>query len=141
MRGLEKRYMKRGHQRNIQRNKERNKHTSRQLDQNSLKYWLWLSVFYQLCLLSLAIPVLSLAIPGLSLAIPGLTLLVPSQFQDIPDSFCLTFNQKYTNSYNKLTLLGAMIWYIFQKNIWSKRTSCVCVNNGRTNIFKIKTKH
>ena len=37
-------------------------------------------VFYQLCHLSLIIPVLSLAIPGLSLAIPGLSLLVPSQF-------------------------------------------------------------
>ena len=55
-------------------------------------------VFYQLCHLSLVIPVMSLAIPGLSLAIPGLSLLVPSQFQDVPDSFCLTFNQQYINS-------------------------------------------
>ena len=46
---------------------------------------------YQLChlslvipVLSLAIPGLSLAIPGLSLAIPGLSLLVPSQSQDVP---------------------------------------------------------
>ena len=38
------------------------------------------AVFYQLCHLSLVIPVLSLAIPGLSLAILGLSLLVPSQF-------------------------------------------------------------
>ena len=37
-------------------------------------------VFYQLCHLSLVIPVLSLVIPGLSLAIPGLSLLVPSHF-------------------------------------------------------------
>ena len=66
-------------------------------------------VFYQLCHLSLVIPVLSLAIPGLSLAIPGLSLLVPSQFQDVPDSSCLTFYQQYINSYNKLNLLGTMI--------------------------------
>ena len=66
-------------------------------------------VFYQLCHLSLVIPVLSLAIPGLSLAIPGLSLLVPSQFQDVPDSSCLMFYQQYINSYNKLNLLGTMI--------------------------------
>ena len=41
-------------------------------------------VFYQLCHLSLPIPVLSLAIPGLSLAIPGLSLLVPILSQDVP---------------------------------------------------------
>ena len=41
-------------------------------------------VFYQLCHLSLVVPVLSLAIPGVSLAIPGMSLLVPSQSQDVP---------------------------------------------------------
>ena len=35
----------------------------------------------------------------------------------------------YINIYNKLNLQGTMIWYIFQKNIWSKRTSGLCVNN------------
>ena len=72
---------------------------------------------YQVCHLSLVILVLSLAIPGPSLAIPGLSLLVLSQFQNVPDSFCLTFYQQYINSYNKLHLLGTMICYIFQKNI------------------------
>ena len=62
-------------------------------------------VFYQLCHLSLVIPVLSLAIPSLSLAIPGLSLLVPGQFQDVPDLSCLRFYQQYTNKYNKLNLL------------------------------------
>ena len=60
-------------------------------------------------LLVLVIPVLSLAIPGPSLAIPGLSLLVPSQFQDVPDSSCLTFYQQYINSYNKLNILGTII--------------------------------
>ena len=55
-------------------------------------------VFYQLCHLSLAIPVPSLAIPCLSLAIPGLALLVPSQFQDVPNSSRLLFYQHYINS-------------------------------------------
>ena len=59
-------------------------------------------VFYQLCHLSLVISVLSRVIPGLSLAIPGLSQLVQSQFQDVPDSSCLPFNQQYINSYNKL---------------------------------------
>ena len=70
-------------------------------------------VFYQLCRLSLVIPVLCLAIPGLSLAIPGLSLLVP--FQYVPDSSCLMIYQQYINSSNKLNLLETMIWYIFQK--------------------------
>ena len=67
------------------------------------------AVFYQLCRLSLVIPVLSLAIPSLSLAIPGLSLLVPSQFQDFPDSSCLAFYQQYIYSYNKLNILRTMI--------------------------------
>ena len=90
-------------------------------------------VFYQLCHLSLVIPLLSLVIPGLSL-------LVPSRFQDVPDSSCLTFNQQYINCYNKLNLLDIMIWHIFQKNIWCKRTSCLCVNNVRKVIYENKNK-
>ena len=78
-----------------------------------VKFW----VFYQLCHLSLVIPVLSLAIPALSLAILGLSLLVPSQFNDVPDSYCLTFYQQYINSYYRLNILGTKILYIFQKNI------------------------
>ena len=39
---------------------------------------------YQLCHLSLVVPLLSLAIPSLSLAIPGPSLLVPSQSHDVP---------------------------------------------------------
>ena len=50
-----------------------------------------------------------LAIPGLSLAIPGLSLLVLSQFQDVPNSSCLTFYQHYINSYKKLNLPETMI--------------------------------
>ena len=65
----------------------------------------WL-VFYQLCHLSLVIPVLSLAILGLSLAIPGLSLLVPSQFQYISNSSCLMFYQQYINRDNNLNHPG-----------------------------------
>ena len=49
------------------------------------RFLIQILIFYQLCHLSLVIPVLSLAIPGLSLTIPGLSLLVPSQLQDVPD--------------------------------------------------------
>ena len=45
------------------------------------------SVFYQLCHLSLVVPVLSLAIPGLSPALPGWSLLVPSQSQNVPGNY------------------------------------------------------
>ena len=55
------------------------------------------------------------AFPWSVLAIPGVSLLVLSQFQDVPNSSCLTFYQQYINSYNKLYLPGTMIWYIFQK--------------------------
>ena len=84
------------------------------------------------------IPVLSLAVPGLSLAILGLSLLILSQFQDVPDSSCLAFYQQYINSYKKINLRRTMIWYIFQKNVWSKRTSCLYVNNIRKVIYKKK---
>ena len=90
---------------------------------------------FQLCHSSLVIPVLFLAIPGLSLAILGLSLFVPSQFQDVPNSPCLSFFQQYIKGYNKLSLLETMIWYIFQKNISPKRTSCLCVNNVRKGIY------
>ena len=46
----------------------------------------------------------------------------------------------YINSYNQLNLLGTMIWYTFQKNVWSNRTSCLCVNNVRKVIYKKKKK-
>ena len=78
-------------------------------------------VFYQLCHLSLVIPVLSLAIPGLSLAIPGLSpdipglsLIVPSQSQDVPGTFfrsktaccyCVkshTYEEKLNTEVNKM---------------------------------------
>ena len=64
-------------------------HTCDMIDEN--KYYLEILVFYQLCHLSLVILVLSLAIPGLSLAVRGPSLLVLNQFQDVPDSSCLTF--------------------------------------------------
>ena len=66
-------------------------------------------VRFPVCHLSLVIPGLSLAIPGVSLLILGLFLLVLGQFQDVPDSSCLTFNEQYINSYNKLNLFGTMI--------------------------------
>ena len=68
----------------------------------NLDWYPHILVFYQLCHLSLVIPVLSLAIPGLSL-------LFPSHFQDVPDSSCLMFYQQYINLSNKPNLLRTMI--------------------------------
>ena len=92
------------------------------------------TVFYQLCHLSLGIPVLSLAIPGLPLAIPGLSLLVPSQFQDVPDSSCLMVKVIFKHLQQTKSKRDNDLIHI------SEKISDPCVNNVRMIVYQKKKK-